>query len=103
MPLNDGDSPFEVPVEEVGQRVDLTEPRGRLKARLIELLHRESGLDAEGVRCPLKQDAAVTCSACRLSQAHLDLPLSALCRVGREQEVVLTEMVILEHADPEKH
>jgi hypothetical protein len=92
----DEPDPFAVPIEEVGQRVDLRDPEAKLQLRLAELVHRERNLDVLGITCPIKDRADSTCHACPVSQAHdLSVPLAALCLVGREQELVLTDLAVL--------
>ena len=92
----DPDDPFQMPVEEVGQRIDLRDPRGKLELRLQELMTRESRLYERGVTCPIKDRPDSTCHACPVSQAHdPSVSLSVLCRLGREQEVVGTELAVL--------
>lgn len=92
----DTDSPFSVPIEEIGERIDLRDPKAALDIRLGELLRREGNLDAVGVTCPIKDRPDTTCHACPVSQAHdPSVKLCLLCRVGREQETVLTELAVL--------
>lgn len=94
--LDDEPDPFKVPIEEVGDRIDLGDPKSRLALRVTELLHREAALDSAGITCAIKARADSTCHACPVSQANdSSKPLSRLCKVGREQEVVLTELAVL--------
>lgn len=87
---------FAAPIEEVGERIDLLDPAASLYVRLGELLSRENNLFNGGVTCPIKDRPDTSCHACPVSKAHdKGDPLSVLCRVGREQEVVLTEMAVL--------
>jgi hypothetical protein len=87
--------PFGMPVEEVGERIDLRDPKATLELRLRELMTRESNLYNAGLTCPIKDRPDSTCHACPVSQAHEDVPLATLCRIGRDQEVVLTELAVL--------
>lgn len=88
--------PFAVPIEEIGERIDLRDPKAGLELRVRELLTREARLYEAEVRCPIKDRADTTCHACPLSRAHdREDALSALCRLGREQEVVLTELGVM--------
>lgn len=97
--LNEPD-PFSMPIEEVGERLDLRDPRARLELRVTELLHREQNLDRAGVTCAIKDRDDTTCHACPVSCAHNPAQaLSALCKVGREQEAVLTELGVLSCRD----
>jgi hypothetical protein len=55
--------------------------------RLSELLRREGRLEEMGISCPLKESGECNCSACPVSQLdHPEEAISALCRVGMEQE-----------------
>lgn len=94
--LDDEPDPFDAPIEEVGQRIDLRDPKERLDMRLRELIERESNLFNKGVTCPIKERSDSCCHACPVSKAseHNDA-LAVLCRVGREQEAVLTELAVL--------
>jgi hypothetical protein len=93
LPTLEIEDPFEVPVEKVGQPIDLSHPTARLNVRLTELLRREGQLDALGVSCSIKDKSDVVCSVCPLSKAGDDsAPLGALCRIGREQEAVTTQL-----------
>ena len=92
--------PFAVPVEEVGTPIDLREPGAVLEIRLRELLHREARLYERSITCSIKDATGSTCHVCPVSQAHdTDVPLGVLCRLGREQEVVLTELAVLRWSD----
>lgn len=87
--------PFTAPVEELGTRLDLrSEPE--LMVRLTELIGEEGKLDAAGVTCPIRRCRESVCSACPVSQAATGSALGELCKIGVEQEVVLTTMVALE-------
>lgn len=93
---DDAGDPFAVPVEEVGSRIDLREPTARLDLRLHELVNREARLYNAGVSCAIKERPDTTCHACPISKAHDPTDrLGALCRLGREQEVVCTELAVL--------
>lgn len=94
--LDDEPDPFSVPVQEVGERIDLRDPHSLLKLRLEELLAREARLFNRSVTCPIKDRPDATCHACPVSHANdPEHDLSTLCRVGREQETVLTELAVL--------
>jgi hypothetical protein len=91
--IDDELDPFAAPIEEVGERVDLRDPQAADELRLHELLRREGVLFANGVSCPIKDRPDTTCHACPVSRAHdKEAELGALCRVGREQESVLTRL-----------
>lgn len=94
--LDDEPDPFDAPIEEVGQRIDLRDPRERLEMRFRELIERESNLFNRGTTCPIKDRSDSCCHACPVSKASdPDDALAVLCRVGREQEAVLTELAVL--------
>ena len=58
-----------------------------ITARLATLLRREGRLAEMGISCPLKASGECNCSACPVSQLnHPEEAISALCRVGMEQE-----------------
>lgn len=98
LPTLDLDDPFEVPVEDVGEPIDLSEPTARLNVRLQELVNREGQLDELGITCELKGRTGVVCSLCPVSQAANEKsPLGALCRVGQEQEAVCTQLAVGQH------
>lgn len=92
-----------MPVEEVGQRIDLSDPAGRLNVRLVELLEREARMFNIGITCGLKDRQDTVCSACPVCEASdPESTLGKLCKVGREQELVTTELAVLarEHGSP---
>ena len=92
----DAGDPFALPVEEVGQRIDLRDPAAVLDVRLHELVMREARLFSSGVSCAIKERPDTTCHACPVSKAHDPSDrFGALCRVGREQERVCTELAVL--------
>jgi hypothetical protein len=99
--LGDEPDPFAVPIEEVGQRIDLRDPHAALQIRLTELLHREAALFNADVTCTIKDRPDTTCHACPVSKAHdPKQALCVLCKIGREQEIVLTELAVLQWRDP---
>lgn len=88
------ENPFDAPVEEVGAIIDLSDRTAVLQARFRQLLDRESFLYNKGVTCAIKDDDSTSCHACPVSEAaNLQGHLGRLCRTGREQEEVLTELV----------
>jgi hypothetical protein len=94
--LDDEPDPFDAPIEEVGQRIDLRDPRERLEMRLRELLERESNLFNANITCAIKDMPNSCCHACPVSKAtERGDPMHTLCRLGREQEAVLTELAVL--------
>lgn len=88
--------PFSAPIEEVGERIDLRDPRAALELRIRELMRREANLYESGLTCPIKDRADSTCHCCPVSAARdEEKPLGVLCRLGREEETVLTELAVL--------
>lgn len=97
---DDPDDPWAMPIEEVGKRIDLRDPRATLELRVGELLRREGNLFDHGITCAIKDKPDTCCHACPVSRAHdPNDPLAALCRIGREQERVCTELAVA--LDPE--
>jgi hypothetical protein len=93
---DDPDDPWALPIEEIGERIDLRDPRAALELRLRELLLREGHLFERGVTCAIKEKPDTCCHACPVSKAHDPAEaLAALCRVGREQERTCTELAVL--------
>jgi hypothetical protein len=89
--------PFSAPVEELGERIELDNPKDRLQLRLSQLLEREGALWNRGVTCPIKDMPDTSCSACPVSR-HTDFDdrLGMLCRVGRDEEKVCTELAAIQ-------
>lgn len=92
--------PFAGPIAEVGVRVDLTNT-DELEYRLVDTLRQEGALEEEGITCRVKAKADTSCHACPIAEAHLQTPLSVLCRIGRTQELLCTQLAVnaLEHDD----
>lgn len=94
--LDDEPNPFAAPIEEVGDRIDLRDPATHLRLRLDELIQREANLFAHARTCPIKDRPDSTCHACPVSHANdPEHAIALLCRIGREQETVLTELAVL--------
>lgn len=90
-----GDDPFAMPIEEVGDPIDLRDRGARLQLRLRELCKKEGNLDRNGVTCPIKDRPDTSCLACPISEAADDTSTRGpLCRIGREQERVCTELAV---------
>lgn len=80
-------------IETVGKPIDLRgEPR--LNERLAELVAAEAALYERGVTCAVKDRSDTACSACPIRSEDANDPLAALCRVGSEQERVLTSLAV---------
>lgn len=90
----EGFDPFDE-IEDLGQPIDLHDRVAVLNARLVLTLRGESNLASSGVVCPIKDRPDTSCSACPVSDAaKRETPKSALCRLGREQEEILTELAV---------
>lgn len=94
------DDPFQARVEQIGLPIVLTAPFAQLNERLIELVQIEGRLFNRGVRCAVKDRDDTSCNACPLSahESKTD-PLGELCRCGREQELVATQMAVGREAE----
>lgn len=93
--------PFAAPIEEVGQRIDLRDPHDQLQLRISELLRGESNLFASGITCAIKDRPDTTCHACPVSKVNKpEEALSALCKLGRQQEAAMTELAVLTCREP---
>lgn len=83
------DGPTEVSA--VGVRIDLRDDPDELFGRLRDLLGEESDLYNQGVVCAVKAKRDTSCHACPFRGRY-----GQLCRVGTEQEEVLTRMAFLD-------
>lgn len=93
--VTEGLDPFDE-VEDLGRPIDLQDREAVLHARLADTLRGEGNLARSGVSCPVKDSPDTSCSACPISEAaKRESSLSALCRLGREQEQVVTELTVL--------
>lgn len=91
----EGLDPFDE-AEELGNPIDLQDREAVLNARLVVTLKWEGNLYESGVTCPIKERSDTSCSACPVSEAaKRESPRSALCRLGREQEQIVTELAVL--------
>lgn len=94
------DTPIEeaVHVPTVGLPIDPNATKESLDARLAETLRYESKLADEGASCNIKWDSNSTCFACPLFLDD-DSPQGRLCRLGREQDSLLTLLTLRKHQD----
>jgi hypothetical protein len=78
--------------------IDISTGQAQLDEHLTSLLDQEARLFDEGITCPIKDTPDATCLACPVSSArdYAD-PKGQLCRVGQEEERVLTVMVAKRH------
>lgn len=80
----------------MGTPIDLDGPEAKLNARLVSLVRRENHLDERGITCAVKDRADTSCHACPMSQHEAtDSDLGMLCRLGREQEQVVTTIAVM--------
>lgn len=77
--------------------ISIESTEAELRDRMQELLGREARLDEMEITCPIKDMPDVSCLACPVCKLGSDSPLSALCRVGQEQERVLTTLAAKVH------
>src|SRR3954471_24381144 len=97
--LDEGTDPFAEPeprrIEDVGTPIalDAVGEEARLQTALIATLSREGALDAQGVRCAIKDAADTSCHACPLYVDDGSLA-AQLCAAGREQEQLCTKIVV---------
>lgn len=77
----------------------LETPISTLEGRIVELHHREENAFKKGVACEIKDMPENTCSACPVCEVGKDTRKSALCRLGREQERVMSLITVLRFGD----
>lgn len=91
---DDNVDPFAV--EERGLPIEVGDEEARVSRALQKTLDREGGLFTQGVTCAIKDRADTTCWACPVYRPPTSGdPISALCRIGREQDRLLTRMASL--------
>lgn len=81
-------------IEDVGKPIDL-HAAPQINERLVELLNAEAALYEANITCPVKDAPDACCSACPIRHSDEFDPLTPLCRVGVEQERLLTMSRIL--------
>jgi hypothetical protein len=87
-----------VHVPTVGLPIDLHAPEQAYHARLSESLRYEARLYAEGTSCDIKLHDDMTCFACPLYEGDQgDSPKAKLCRLGREQDTLVTLIRVRQH------
>lgn len=100
--LGDDDDPFGpaevVPIERRGKPIDLQE-RPALNQRLVELINAEAELFNAGITCAIRDAQDTCCSACPIRHTDELDDLTPLCRLGVEQERLLTTLAILHARD----
>jgi len=90
--------PLAARVEQVGLPITLHADFAELNERLIGLVNTESGLYNAGITCAIRDRQDTTCLACPISAHEEKTELAALCRCGREQERVSTELAVAREA-----
>lgn len=96
--LADDDDPFGEPqrIEDVGTAITIGAEgeEAQLQRELVVSLLTEGVLDADGVRCAIKDARDTSCFACPL---HRDdgSPAAQLCAVGRKQERLCTRIAVV--------
>jgi hypothetical protein len=95
-----GEDATPVKVMTVGTPIDLNASVATLDKRLCDLLTMEGDLDAIGTTCPIKDNDLTSCFACPLYEGgDPSSTLGSLCRIGREQQSVLTILAIKTHGE----
>lgn len=89
--------PTDVTVQ--GSLIDLHNTEPKLREDLHDLVQREMRLDSAGVTCAIRAEPGSSCMACPMFTADDMDPISVLCRVGREQERVVTLLAVALHGD----
>lgn len=82
-----------------GQLIDLRDSEPKLRQELHDLFQREKRLFDVGVTCAVRDQPHTCCMACPMFSADESKPLSALCRVGRDSERVVTQLAVALHGD----
>ena len=87
-----------VHVPTVGLPIDIHASKESYEVRLSETLRYESRLFNEGVDCEIKLHDDMTCFACPLYEGDRgDTPKARLCRLGREQDTLITLIRVRQH------
>jgi hypothetical protein len=86
----DQSDPFAAPL---AQRIDLSDP-AVLRAKLTALMQLEGKLEDRGITCAIRNRPDSCCSACPLRGTSRVQRISALCRVGVEQERTLMAIIV---------
>lgn len=98
---DDDDDPFADPdeptrIEDVGTPIAIGSPgdEAQLHRELVLSLTAEGELDAQGVRCAIKNAHDASCHACPLYRDDGSLD-AQLCAIGRRQEQLCTQITVL--------
>lgn len=82
-----------------GQLIDLQDSEPKLRKELHDLFQREKRLYDVDVRCAIREQPHTCCMACPVFSADESKPLSALCRIGRDSERVVTQLAVALHGN----
>jgi hypothetical protein len=89
-----------VHVPTVGLPIDTHASKESHQARLGETLRREAQLHDQGASCEIKFHDDSTCFACPLYEGDRgDTPKANLCRLGREQDTLITLIRVRQHGE----
>lgn len=80
-------------IEDVGVAICLDGDEAELSEELVRLVERESRLFEQGVECAIKDRSDTSCYACPLFE--VDPAITRLCRLGRDQERVTTQLAVV--------
>ena len=90
----DYSDPFEhsqTPSPPLMNPISIDSTKAQVNERIQKLHHREERLFNMGISCQLKENSECSCATCPISEAgDADSQLGMLCKVGVEQERVLT-------------
>lgn len=92
----DESDPFDL--RESGVQIDLCGDLDVLQRKLEQSLRAEAALSEEGCVCPIKEDPYASCLACSVRHRQPGDPMTSLCRLGVEQDRMLTALAIARHA-----
>jgi hypothetical protein len=96
--VDDDVDPLAARVEQVGLPITLHADFAELNERLLGLVNTEGSLYNAGITCAIRDRTDSTCLACPISAHEEKTELGALCRCGREQERVATELAVAREA-----
>lgn len=82
-------------VEERGLPIEVGDEEARLSRALMETMRKEGVYADRGITCAIKDRPDTTCWACPVFKADTTHSLSALCRLGREQDRLVTRQAAL--------
>lgn len=92
-----GVDPFDMPSSAVVATLSIDTDSQKLFDRLRALVGFEGGLFNKEVTCAIKDRPETCCSVCPVSQSNGDSDKAFLCRIGVEQEQILTLLAAQDH------